>query len=99
MKTSTGTRRLSFSSLLAVTQIEEEEEEDADIREEHHRQCLCKHFKKWKKKWKSHHQVRLYCTCWWSHGVTWRIDRSVQRQARITWGVELILAIFFHLFL
>jgi len=55
VKTSTGTRRLSFSSLLAVTQIEEEEEEDADIREEQQRQCLCKHFKKWKKKWKGHH--------------------------------------------
>ena len=31
--------------------------------------------------------------------VTWSIDRIVQRHACITWGVELILAIFFIFFL
>jgi hypothetical protein len=31
--------------------------------------------------------------------VTWSIDRIVQRHACITWGVELILAIFFIIFL
>ena len=30
--------------------------------------------------------------------VTWSIDRIVQRHACITWGVELILAIFFIFF-
>ena len=31
--------------------------------------------------------------------VTWSIDRIIQRHARIAWGVELILAIFFIFFL
>ena len=31
--------------------------------------------------------------------VTWSIDRIVQRHACITWGVELILAMFFIFFL
>ena len=31
--------------------------------------------------------------------VTWSIDRSIQIHARITWGVECIRAMFFHLFL
>ena len=30
--------------------------------------------------------------------VTWSIDRIIQRHACITWGVELILAIFFIFF-
>ena len=34
-----------------------------------------------------------------TRGVTWSIDRSIQRHARITWGVELILAMFFIFFL
>ena len=29
-----------------------------------------------------------------TRGVTWSMDRIVQRQACITWGVELIRAIF-----
>jgi hypothetical protein len=31
--------------------------------------------------------------------VTWSTDQSIQRQARTTWGVELIRANFFHRFL
>ena len=34
-----------------------------------------------------------------TRGVTWSIDRIIHRHACITWGVELILAIFFHNFL
>ena len=34
-----------------------------------------------------------------TRGVTGSIDRIIQIHARITWGVALILAIFFHLFL
>ena len=34
-----------------------------------------------------------------TRGVTWSIDRSIHRHACITWGVELILAIFFIFFL
>ena len=34
-----------------------------------------------------------------TRGVPWSIARSVQRQAWITWGVELILAILFIFFL
>jgi hypothetical protein len=32
-----------------------------------------------------------------TRGGTWRIDRSIQRHAWITWGVLLILAIFFFI--
>ena len=34
-----------------------------------------------------------------TRGVTWSIDRIVQRHARITWGVEFIRAILFIFFL
>ena len=34
-----------------------------------------------------------------TRGVTWSIDRVIQRHACTTWGVELILANVFHLFL
>ena len=33
-----------------------------------------------------------------TRGVTWSIDRIIQIHARITWGVELILAILFIFF-
>ena len=34
-----------------------------------------------------------------TRGVPWSIDRSIQRHACITWGVEFIRAIFFIIFL
>ena len=47
-------------------------------------------------------QVRdicLYCTCWWySWDVSWSLDQSIQTPIT-TWGVELIRAMLFHLFM